>query len=181
MLSILYVCTGNICRSPFAERYTHLLADRGAAARVATSSAGVGSLVGHPMDPPMDILLQRSGGSAEGFASRQISREHITDSDVIITMETYHRDWILEDHPRAMRRTFTLGQLMRQLADPEMDDLVGDELLTTLSERRRRARSRDDVPDPYRRGEAAMAEAAARITSALDVVIPRLAPPRLVD
>lgn len=180
MLSILYVCTGNICRSPFAERYTHLLADRGAAARVATSSAGVGSLVGHPMDPPMDILLQRSGGSAEGFASRQISREHITDSDVIITMETYHRDWILEDHPRAMRRTFTLGQLMRQLADPEMDDLVGDELLTTLSERRRRADPGTTSRTPTD-GEAAMAEAAARITSALDVVIPRLAPPRLVD
>lgn len=181
MLSILFVCTGNICRSPFAERYTRLLAERGDIGPVSTHSAGIGALVGNPVDPPMATQLAGAGGSPEGFAARQISAELVTGSDLVIPMESYQREWILEEYPRAFRHTFTLGQLVRHLEEPEVAGLVGEELLAEMGRHRRRARSRDDVPDPYRRGDTAMADAARLIAQRLDVVLPRVAPPMRPD
>ena len=58
---ILTVCTGNICRSPVAER----LLQAGLGDAVAVSSAGVRAVVGDPIHPGMVALLERSGIRAE--------------------------------------------------------------------------------------------------------------------
>ena len=178
VLSILYVCTDNICRSPFAERYTRLLVEQGVIAPVVTHSAGIGALVGNPMDPPMARLLEPLGASHEGFGARQVVADLVTGSDLVVTMESSQREWILEDHPTALRHTFSLGQLVRQVSDPDMAGLIGEDLLSAMGRFRSRARRQDDVPDPYRRGDAAMSEAAGLIVSALDTILPRIAPRR---
>ncbi|YAL84091.1 low molecular weight phosphatase family protein [Dermacoccaceae bacterium W4C1] len=167
MTKLLFVCTGNICRSAFAERYV--------ASRypdvLSVTSAGTGAVVGAPMDAMMADQLRTWGGEAEGFRARQLEGDMVSEADLILTMEDHHRSWILDDHPGAVRRTFTLGQAVRAQEGFGED---GD-LLQLLSTYRQRARGRDNIADPYRRGEAAMHTAATEIASRLDSLIPRLA------
>ena len=61
-MSVLFVCTANICRSAFAERWAgHLL---GGDTSVGVASAGTHGYVDAPMDPPMAEELQARGADA---------------------------------------------------------------------------------------------------------------------
>ncbi|HEX3606810.1 MAG TPA: hypothetical protein VH134_12870 [Candidatus Dormibacteraeota bacterium] len=78
---VLFVCTGNICRSPFAQVLTRYLLDvhlPAAAARFEIASAGVGAVVGSPMHPASRAALEPwglAGAAAEDFwASRRDGR-----------------------------------------------------------------------------------------------------------
>ena len=70
--SVLFVCTGNVCRSPVAELVTRrLLADKFGpedAARFAVSSAGTNAVLGEPMDP-----LSRAELADVGFEGEEAS------------------------------------------------------------------------------------------------------------
>lgn len=165
-MRILFVCTGNICRSAFAERYA------AAHARTLTvASAGTGAVVGAPVDPAMAAQVLRHGGDPERFAARQLNARMIADADLILTMQTHHRTWILDDDPGAVRRTFVLGQVARRVASLR----PGDDVLTHLAQNRRRASGGDEVRDPYRRGEVAMQQAAEQIAAHLDDLLDLLA------
>jgi protein-tyrosine phosphatase len=171
---MLFVCTGNVCRSSFAERYAQLVVERTAVTGWAFASAGVGALVGSAMDGCMATELEHLGGDPGGFRSRSLSREIIDSADLIVGMETFHRSYVLDDYPALVRRCFTLGQLARVARDHPAE-LHGAELLQAIGAVRRRVREEDDIPDPYRRGQAVAHEVAGRIASLLDEVVPRLA------
>jgi protein-tyrosine phosphatase len=102
---VLVVCTGNICRSPAAA---HLLAARMTSARVEVESAGTGALVGEPVDPPMAALLRAAGVDADGFAARDLRREHLRRADLVLVMTRAHRAAVVTMLPSAVRRTFLL-------------------------------------------------------------------------
>lgn len=173
MAQVLFVCTGNICRSAFAERYAVHVADGAGIGTWQFASAGVSALVGAPMDDLMAAELESRGAMASGFASRQLTRDIIAGADLIVAMERYHRQVILDDHPGKVRRTFTLGQLVRIVE--RLPDLSGEELLEGIGRTRHRSRSEDDIADPYRQGAAMAARAADQIAGWLDTVLPRFA------
>lgn len=166
-IQALFVCTGNICRSPFAERYARSLPQN----VIEFTSAGTSAVVGAPIDPDMAVQVEDHGGSADDFAARQLDASLIADADVILTLEASHRQWVLDDFPAAVKRTFTLGQAAQSLRDAP----PGVEPLVYLGAHRLRPRRRDDVPDPYRRGEVAMQQAAGSIAHLLDLIVPTLA------
>ena len=173
MPQLLFVCTGNICRSPFAERYAqHVAALRGVTGW-AFASAGAGAMVGSSMDRTMAAELQALGGDPSGFRARALGREVIEAADLIVAMETFHRSVVLDDFPSLVRRTFTLGQLAR-IARDQPADVHGTELLAQIGAFRQRARGEDDIPDPYRRGPELAHEVAVRISGLLDEFVPRL-------
>jgi len=171
---MLFVCTGNVCRSPFAERYARLVAERAAVTGWTFASAGAGALVGSGMDRCMATELQQLGGDPEGFRARSLSRDVIGSADLIVGMETFHRSYVLDDFPGLVRRTFTLGQLAR-VAREHPPEEHGTELLQAIGAFRHRAREEDDVPDPYRRGQDVAHQVATRIAALLDELVPRLA------
>lgn len=110
-LHVLFVCTGNICRSPIAERLTSALAERYGIAGLEASSAGTRAVVSHPVHREADRVLKSLGGSGDNFAARQLSARIATQADLIVTMTRSHRDRVLEVTPRMLHRTFTLGEL----------------------------------------------------------------------
>lgn len=174
MPQLLFVCTGNICRSPFAERYATHVADRSGVTGWTFTSAGAGALVGSSMEPTMARELQALGGDPSGFRARSLSREIIGSADLIVAMETFHRSVVLDDFPNLVRRTFTLGQLAR-IAREHPAEVHGGELLTQIGAFRHRAREEDDIADPYRRGPQLAHEVAVRISELLEELVPRLA------
>lgn len=172
---ILTVCTGNICRSPVAERL--LAASLGAG--VAVTSAGTRAVVGAPIDPGMVALLRADGVPAGGFAARQLAARHLRDADLILALTRAHRAWILEEEPAALRRTFTLLEFARIVASPDLPPSAASApdgplpLVVTAAGRHRHLGIRlrdDDVPDPYGRDAAAFADAYALIAGAVAAI-----------
>ena len=95
----------------------------------------------------------------------------IDDADLVLTAEASHRAFLLEEYPRHFRKVLTLGQFAEAAAGSE---LRGRELIAEVGRQQPPARPEHDVRDPYRRGRAANAEAAARIDELLAIVVPAL-------
>jgi sulfate adenylyltransferase len=170
---VLFVCTANISRSAFAEAYARSVVDRDGRS-LAFASAGTWGLDGHPMDPPMvHQLVERGITPDPGFRSRKIDGDDIGAADLVLTMEATHRAFLLDDHPAAVNRVFVLGQFAGQAAARAPQR--GAQLLAELTKRRHASRETDDVVDAYRRGDAATAAAAQRISVLVDAALDGLA------
>ena len=118
---ILLVCLGNVCRSPLAEhvlrmRIGGLLPDVGSAVHVA--SAGVRALTGQPMDGSAAAELRRLGGDATTFRARQLTGEIAGRADLVLTATRALRSRVLEEAPRALKRTFTLREFAAIVGSP---------------------------------------------------------------
>ena len=167
-LSVLFLCTANICRSPAMELIARDLA--GPDADVVFSSSGTQARSGHRMNPVMVDTI--SGLDASGFRSRRLKPEILLGADLVLTAESIHRQHVLDDYPQLHRQLFTLGQFAAAVA--EIPDLQGRELVAAVGQRRTPAHPELDVADPYRRGAKAAATATGTITAMLRVVVPRL-------
>ena len=170
----LFVCTANICRSAYAETVArHLLGDR---EDLVFASAGTHGLTAQPINPDIAVYLP-DGAEPAGFASRRVTRELVENADLVLTAEASHRTFLIEEFPRAFRKVLTLGQFAEAARGSE---LRGRELIAAVGRQQPPMRPEHDVRDPYRRGRAANAEAAARINELLATVVPGLtgeAPP----
>jgi len=175
-LKVLFVCTANICRSPFMELTArHVAGELGAADAIEFRSAGTHGFTDHPMNPEMVVTLQPRGiAGHEEFRSRPLTKAELDWADVVLTAEADHRQFILDDHPALFRKVFTLGQFVESLSG--QDDLHGREILTAVGAHRTTASSDLDVADPYRRGPEACERAAAHIESLLRAALAALAP-----
>ena len=89
--SIVFVCWGNICRSPMAERVAEkLAADRGLDDLVFTSAATSREEIGGPIDDRAVEVLGRHGYRTGGHAAHQITRGEIESADLVLAMENIH-------------------------------------------------------------------------------------------
>jgi sulfate adenylyltransferase len=168
-LKVLFVCTANICRSPFMELTARSLAGD---ARVSFASAGTHGFDASPMDDALvEVLAQ--GMDASAFRSRPLTRELLEEADLVLTAESAHRSFILDDHPGLFRKVFTLGQAAEAVGRLE-PGLTPAEVVARLGAARGSADPALDVPDPYRRGPEAAAAAAERITALLRALLPAL-------
>ncbi len=170
-LHVLFVCTANICRSPFMEVTARHLA--GQDAEIEFRSAGTHGWTDHPMNPDMVVTLEPRGITGhEEFRSRPLTKAELDWADVVLTAEADHRQFILDDHPALFRKVFTLGQFVESLGGH--DDLHGRDLLEAVGSQRSAASPDLDVADPYRRGAEASEAAAAHIEQLLRAALAAL-------
>lgn len=121
-VNVLMVCTGNICRSPTAERMLRAHAERLGVTGLTVTSAGTRAVVGYGMEATAREVLRGLGGDPTQFRAQQLTPALTHDADLVLTMTTRHRDRVLAEAPRAMRRTFTLLEAERLLAVPVADE-----------------------------------------------------------
>lgn len=161
---ILFVCTGNICRSPMAE---HLMRD-GLRARLGAdadafvlASAGTFGLVDHAMEPfASDTLRDHYSVDGSAFRAKALADFMVSGADLVLTATRDHRAAAVTLHPQAARRTFTIREFDRLLSTTTPADLPGDLLeraqavVTAAASHRGLLRADkpgdDDVTDPYR-------------------------------
>ena len=108
---VLFVCTGNICRSPLAERlFRSRVADYPV---IETASAGVAGLTGRAMDAPSAQALHELGVDPRGHVARRLSPQLVSEAALILTAETSHRSVVVQSDPLVFRHAFTLREFGR--------------------------------------------------------------------
>ncbi|WP_299953631.1 hypothetical protein [uncultured Modestobacter sp.] len=188
---VLVVCTGNVCRSPAAERLLRhrLPAESG----IRVSSAGTRALVGRPMDPPMAALVGQAGAGSGEFTARAMSPVLVRDADLVLVMMRAQRSVVVAAEPRAVRRTFLLTELA-VLADlvaaagwpVDVGADPADRLraLPALAPAHRAALQRTELPgggadpdvvDPFGRPAEVYERSMATISAAVDLLVAALA------
>jgi protein-tyrosine phosphatase len=178
---VLCVCEGNIARSPVAA----LLLQTGLGPDVEVTSAGTRAVVGAPLVAPMVTLLADRVAGTGTFRARQLRADLVRGADLVLTMTRRQRGRVVELAPAVVRRTFTLRELARLLADVDPQDLSVGTLVDRLrqvvpaaaAQRRYVADPRtDDIADPYGRDDEAYRRAFSEIVDAVDVVARAVAP-----
>ncbi|HRL49007.1 MAG TPA: low molecular weight protein-tyrosine-phosphatase [Propioniciclava sp.] len=90
---MVFVCWGNICRSPMAERIARAQASAKHHDGIVFTSAGVSSEeTGNPIDPRARAVLTRHGYDASGHRAHRITAAEIADADLVIGLEPLHVD-----------------------------------------------------------------------------------------
>ncbi|SFP22498.1 protein-tyrosine phosphatase [Geodermatophilus dictyosporus] len=181
---LLFVCTGNICRSAAAERLTRRRLQEllgGGASAVSVHSAGTQAVVGAAVHPDSAAAVRALGGDVEGFAARRLRRPMVTEADLVLTMTREHRQAVLGLEPRSLSRTFTLREaadLARLVGGPPDAAGAPDGDLRGLVARMAAARrlrpgagADDDVDDPIAGPPEAHARAVASIAGHLGPVL----------
>lgn len=106
-MHIVFVCTGNICRSPMAELLmSRYLTDTS----VRVSSAGTRGLPNHPIDPSSARLMHSIGIDPSEFRSRRLTRSIASSADLILCFERVQRQQIVAVAPAAVHYTFMLNE-----------------------------------------------------------------------
>jgi protein-tyrosine-phosphatase len=120
--AILFVCTGNTCRSPLAEVIMKRALRDAGIKNVNVSSAGTGAVEGGRVSPNASHAARELGLSLSGFRSRPVSSRRVHGADLILTMADSHLQEITERWPEAEDKTFVIGDFSgsgrRSIRDP---------------------------------------------------------------
>ncbi len=169
-MKIVFVCTGNICRSPMGEAMLrHELAARGCT-DVEVSSCGTWGLAQQPATPDAVTTLGGRGIDLASHRSRALDAAEIAEADLVVAMTSVHVREIAQEVPDALPRV----RLMKELA--ELEITPGGGLAGLLAATRPAARRSLDVDDPMGLPSRAYERAATEIEEGVKVLADALCP-----
>ncbi|MGD0622723.1 MAG: low molecular weight protein arginine phosphatase [Thermacetogeniaceae bacterium] len=162
MLRILFVCTGNTCRSPIAEGLCRsFLGHFRLQEEVEVASAGLYAMAGGPASREAVAIMAERGIDLSGHKTACLTGEQVRSADLILTMEEHHRRRLLEQFSEAVGKAFVLKEYVAAPADEAPATQVGTN----------RA-GRYDIMDPFGQSKEVYLRCAMELASAVaDVCI----------
>ncbi|NQX02677.1 low molecular weight protein arginine phosphatase [bacterium] len=145
--NVLFVCTGNTCRSPMAEGLFRKTVEGRADFKV--GSAGVAASKGSPCNPETAALLKKRGITLAGFGSRPVSDSMLAEATHVFAMTRGHLQALEERFPRHSDKFYLVC---------EFAETANGKIVT-------------DVPDPIGMGRRAYEEVAATFDIAIPTIV----------
>ena len=126
-MELVFICTGNVCRSSMAEGLArHMWEERWGARRDLTvSSAGVAAWPGETASPQAVFALGEKGIDLRDHRSRPLSSEIMDQAGLILAMTRSHKEIILEHFPEASNKVFMLAEYAG-LGEKDVKDPYGE-------------------------------------------------------
>ena len=171
-MRVLFICTGNICRSPMGELLFRTYT-QGTSLEV--GSAGTHSLAGHSIDPSSKALMDAVGIDSSQFRSTQLTQDIADNSDLILCFEPEQRHNIVVIAPTALPYTFTLTDFSNMCAYCAQHNMITgvtiQERLQSVIDQSMQIRPMlppsATIPDPYRKNFEAFRSAARATNDAI--------------
>jgi protein-tyrosine-phosphatase len=126
MKKLIFVCTGNTCRSPMAEGLLRKLLGPDSGWEI--SSAGVRAASGFPASPNAVEAMRELDIDISAHRSRLLTPELINGADLLVTMTRDHRDIIVELNRESGSKVFLLKSFGVSQSAVDITDPVGEEL-----------------------------------------------------
>jgi protein-tyrosine-phosphatase len=121
-MKLLFVCTGNTCRSPMAEGIARRLAAERGLTDLEVASAGIGVSENSPVSDGALLVAMEEGLDLAAHRSRQLTPELIADADLILVMGASHLERVRamggEDKVALLTAFASRGGIERSVSDP---------------------------------------------------------------
>lgn len=164
MPKILFVCTGNTCRSPMAELiFNNFIKDNKDLASWGAISAGISAIPGQSATRYAVQVLDEEGISASGHYSKQLSENAIREADLVLTMTQQHKDIINNTNPEYIDKIFTLKEFTINERSSNIVDIKNTLYYDKL-----------DIMDPYGQSEEVYRQTKEEIKNELKKILGKL-------
>ena len=122
---ILFVCTGNTCRSPMAAALLRKMASE-AGLSLEVQSAGIAAFLGVPATHEAIEVSREQGLDLSSHQSQPLSKPLVVESDLILTMTAKHRETILRKMPQIEDKVFVFSEFAG-MGTEDVEDPVGQD------------------------------------------------------
>ncbi|NLW17890.1 MAG: low molecular weight protein arginine phosphatase [Firmicutes bacterium] len=123
-MNILFVCTGNTCRSSMAQALLeHMVAEQGLT-QITVQSAGIAAEPGAKASPMAEQALRELGIDLTGHRAQGLNQELVDWADLILTMTRRHKEFVLDTFPSALEKTYVLKEFLLGPADEEQEQTL---------------------------------------------------------
>lgn len=139
-LNILFICTGNTCRSPMAEGILKDIADE-KGLNISVKSAGIFADYGSGASINAISSMKDIGIDIKNHLSQVATKEIIDESDLILTMTSSHKDILVSNYPDKRYKIFSLNEYAfgkdKDIKDPfggdkHIYDMARDEIMYAI-------------------------------------------------
>lgn len=131
--TVLFVCSGNSCRSPMAEGLLKKKLYPKYRRKLEVRSAGTLGINGNPATLHAITAAKEKGVDISNHISRGVNEDNVSNADIIIAMEDHHKEYLERYFPKYRENVFLLKAFNREGKKPKnvaIEDPIGERLTT---------------------------------------------------